>query len=181
MPVKKRLQAARPEQSSCHSGTGNSVGRRQDGTRLSLLPQHSQLFWYGYDALHERRDIVDEIVHMTVVISNDPVGKILQYHRIRQVAYTAAARKKLNGADNSPCFLKFLRDGPADASCAAGDYGNFICKHSLSPSLSVFVQSLHQKTHRTETVVAGEHGGLGISHPAVIKVLAPVAQNQHKG
>ena len=64
---------------------------------------------------------------------------------------------------------------------AAGDDGNFVFKHSASSLLGVLVQGFDQKTHRTKAVVAGEHGRLGIFHPAVIEVLTAVAQGQYKG
>ncbi len=47
--------------------------------------------------------------------------------------------------------------------------------------LQSLVQGLQQEAHRAEAVVAGDHGGSWVLHPAVVEILRPVGQGHHEG
>ena len=109
------------------------------------------------------------------VVGDDLADEVLQNGLVGQVTHIVIVWEQIDDAHLGSSFAEFLGNGLADAFCAAGDPGNFVFKHAPSSSVCILVQSLHQKAHRAETVVAGEHGGFGILHPAVIEVLSSVA------
>ena len=49
-----------------------------------------------------------------------------------------------------------------------------------SQGLTAFFVSLQQEAHGAEAVVAADHGGMGIFHPAVVEVAAAGGELLHK-
>ena len=81
-----------------------------------------------------------------------PSGRISVYDEIALCARLGLAQRAILRCMKlgSVSYTHLL----ADALCAAGDHRNFVFKHGVPSSIRVFVQSLHQKAHRTKTVVA---------------------------
>ena len=159
---------------------GGKVGRKQFGKikrRGNPYPQGVvELFIAArVDALHQRQGVVDEVVHMAIV-GNHLTGKRLQDRLIRQIPLVVRIGQQVDDTHMCSGLSEFPGNGFSDAFGTSGDHGDFVFKHIRSSSVRILVQGFHQKAHGTEAVVAGEHGGLGILHPAVVKVLRTVAQ-----
>ena len=76
------------------------------------------------DALHQRQGIIDEEIHMTVLIYHF-FSELLQYLFVSKVANKVVALLLIYHTSRSACFLKLFRNTPSDALCTTSYYGYF--------------------------------------------------------
>ncbi len=77
------------------------------------------------DAFHQWQGIVDEKVHMSMLL-NYILGELLQHFFVGNIANKVVALLFVYYANRSTCFLELICDAPTYAPCTTCNNDNFI-------------------------------------------------------